>query len=609
MLLFLDNPKKDPRITQFNAKIERYNHAIDNNQPIEALHLLQEIYYFQQQLTTLALDSLFDPSANRTLRCIFDWTGVRQELAHWLDEDNLPLSDLSTEMAFNFITGITDTEQTLAQWRSQLEATWYDTVSFIWGGIRNQALDENVKSLLAVHDEYGFASLNYFYALQSVKSRLLQTLNFSADSIINSLPYQTLLKQINGQIYAVINEVPLLRQRYLEHQSIAVALREDLAKASPEQKEQIAAIFSNIDFNRALDAEELSEMSEESQQEYATQMTRNKTEIHRILPSLDDMYVHKISSANNKTWVLQQEELGEVTVLRVEQPSPASLVQKLRNSPANEFLTQNYACCVSEYNPYPIIISEYSNEGDLRSHRKNPSKFNKSGVILQQAVKDMGQIARFCDEILKQKAMYPDIKLTNFLLTSDQHIFVNDLKGFKAVNEAGKILARDTIVTPPFAPPEYRNSLSMRHTHEGRPIELDADKFMSYQLGLSLYDHLVLPNDPDWSMKALDFSYPIFSTPQGKKLQTLIKLLTIKNPENRKGIQYALQQLESLQKPSAQMYMTLQVKSMRQGSGENQVETQGEVPIDKENRPNQSQEMEDVLVPSSEPETKNSKLK
>lgn len=609
MLTVIANPKKDKRLHLFNTKIEYYNEAAKNNQLADALLLLQEIYYFQQHLTTLALNSLFDPSTDKWLRGIFDWTGIRQELTQWLEPDQLPISTLSTEMAFNTLTGISDVTQTMQLWREQIQPTWYDTVSFLWGSTRNQEIDQYIQDLLNLHDEYGFNSLNYYYGLQKIKTQVLHTINFSTLSSAELIPYQTLLKQINGQINAIILEIPVLRTRYMQHQSIALGLREDIDHATPDQKERISFLFSANDFNQPIDPELADKMTKEDISDYSEQMRKHKEEIHGILPNLEALYIRKISSANNKTWVLQYEEIGERTVLRVEQPSPAILIQTLRTSPVNEFLAQNYVTCVSEYNPYPIIISEYSQDGDLRSNRKDSKKFKKEGPVLQQAVNDIGQMASFCELLLEQGAMFADIKLSNFLLSSQNHIFINDMKAFKSVDAEGNILARDTIVTPPFAPPEYQKSLTKHHMHEGKPITLNADKFMSYQLGLALYDHLVLPSDPEWSTKKpLDFSHPIFESPQGKKLKTLIKLLTIENPETRKGISYAIQQLQALQKPSAKLHMALEVEKQIPGSGEVSTEEEIHIPTNDIISPLKTSDIEQQ--PSSPvPGTKNHRIK
>lgn len=572
MMQIIENPKRDPRFTGFNLKIEAYNHAMENGNQAGARQLLQEIHYFQQELTNLALDSLFDPRSVRgDLKAIFDWNGVAEELPHWTDPKKIPVSPLSTEQLLNTLTGIPDAPAVIEQWRSESDPTLvgsvFNAVSFLWGYTRNPQIDQNIKELLVLHDTHGFASLNYFYGLQKVKQQILHTINFIILSAADLTQYQTLLNQINGQINEVIRSIPVLASRYASHDAIALPLRQDFQIASQEKKEDISRVFLSADFNQSMDISSEPDMSEEDIADYNETMAKNKASIHQALPSLDNLYVRKISSANNKTWLIQQDELGEQTVLRVEQPSPASLIQGLRATPVNEFLAQTYATCLHEYNPYPIVISEFSPNGDLRSNRIELQETQKNEDVLQHAIADIGQMAQFCKVMLEQQAMHSDLKLSNFLLRSPNTIFINDMKAFKTINTEGNILARDTIVTPPFAPPEYKKSELSRHMVDGKQIELNADKFMSYQLGLALYDHLVLPTNADWSEKALDFNHPVFTSPTGKKLQTLIKLLTLEYPKNRMGVQDALNQLEKLQSQSAKLYMALQVSDQPPSTG------------------------------------------
>ena len=182
------------------------------------------------------------------------------------------------------------------------------------------------------------------------------------------MQYQSLLNQINGQISEVIQAVPVLASRYAEHESIALSLRQDFQTASPDNKEKFFKIFMGADFNMPIDAISESEMSAEEIDEHNEAMATNRATIHELLPNLEDVYVRKISSANNKTWLLQNDEIAEQTVLRVEQPNPATLIQRLRITPVNDFLSQNYATCLSENNGYPIVFSEFSKVGDLRSN-------------------------------------------------------------------------------------------------------------------------------------------------------------------------------------------------------------------------------------------------
>ena len=564
MLKIIDNPRRDPRFTSFNLKIEAYNHAKETNNLAEARQLLQEIHYFQQELTNLALDSLFDPrSVPGNLKAIFDWNGVSEELMYLTKTDKMPVSPLSIEVLLNTLTGISETSKVIQQWREDVGPTLVgsviNAVSFLWGSGRNPQIDHYITELLTLHDTHGFASLNYFYGLQQIKAELLHNINFTTLPPTELVQYQSLLNQINGQISEVIQAVPVLASRYAEHESIALSLRQDFQTASPDNKEKFFKIFMGADFNMPIDAISESEMSAEEIEEHNEAMATNRATIHELLPNLEDVYVRKISSANNKTWLLQNDEIAEQTVLRVEQPNPATLIQRLRITPVNDFLSQNYATCLSENNGYPIVFSEFSKVGDLRSNRKSRQETQTSEEVRQHAISDVGQMAQFCRAMIEQQAMHSDLKLSNFLLSDKRKMFANDMKAFQTINADGNILARNAIVTPPFAPPEYKKSLLTRHMSDGKPIELNADKFMSYQLGLALYDHLVLPKSPDWSEQALDFNHPVFDGATGKKLQTLIKVLTLENPDTRLGTRYALEQLEKLQGQSVKLHMTLQV--------------------------------------------------
>ena len=564
MLKIIDNPRRDPRFASFNLKIEAYNQAIEADNLADARQLLQEIHYFQQELTNLALDSLFDPrSVPGNLKAIFDWNGVSEELMHLTKTDKMPVSPLSTEVLLNTLTGIPEAPRVIQQWREDVGPTLFgsviNAVSFLWGSTRNPQIDRYITELLTLHDTHGFASLNYFYGLQQVKVELLHAINFSTLLPAELLQYQSLLNQINGQINEVIDAVPILVSRYAEHESIASSLRQDFQTASPDNKEKIFKIFMGADFNKPIDANSEPEMSEEDIAKHNEAMATNKASVHEILPNLEGVYVHKISSANNKTWLLQKDETKEQTVLRVEQPNPATLIHRLRTTQVNEFLSQNYASCLSEYNCYPIVISEFAEGGDLRSNRKDQQETQTIEAARQQAIVDVGHMAQFCQAMIVQQAMHSDLKLSNFLLSDERKLFANDMKAFQTINADGNILARSAIVTLPFAPPEYKKSLATRHMSDGKPIELNADKFMSYQLGLALYDHLVLPSSPDWSEQALNFNHPVFDGATGKKLRVLIRVLTLENPDIRLGTGYALEQLEKLQGQSVKLHMALEV--------------------------------------------------
>ncbi len=82
---------------------------------------------------------------------------------------------------------------------------------------------------------------------------------------------------------------------------------------------------------------------------------------------------------------------------------------------------------------------------------------------------------------------------------------------------------------------------------------LDAEKLMSYQIGLALYDYLVLPEMPKdehekpWCEKTLDFEHPIFRTMLGPRVQALIEATTKPDPTERLGLLEAMKEVADIQ--------------------------------------------------------------
>lgn len=124
-------------------------------------------------------------------------------------------------------------------------------------------------------------------------------------------------------------------------------------------------------------------------------------------------------------------------------------------------------------------------------------------------------------------------------------MLISDQKSFESISQDGKLRKRDIGTTTKYAPPEY-------HAASGNDM-LDAEKFMSYQIGLALYDYLVLPGAPNalkekaWSEKALDFDKPIFKTQIGQRMQKLIEATTNPDPIERLGLAEASSQLQQIQ--------------------------------------------------------------
>ena len=98
------------------------------------------------------------------------------------------------------------------------------------------------------------------------------------------------------------------------------------------------------------------------------------------------------------------------------------------------------------------------------------------------------------------------------------------------------------VTTVPYSPPEFRQ--------RDNKVKLNAAAFMTYQLGVALYEYLVLPKvidspavTPWYYQSPLDFTNPIFASEAGEKIQTLIKQMTDPDPGKRPSLSLVKREL------------------------------------------------------------------
>ena len=159
------------------------------------------------------------------------------------------------------------------------------------------------------------------------------------------------------------------------------------------------------------------------------------------------------------------------------------------------------------------------------------------------------QLASICEELSNQNIAHPDIKLTNFLTDSDGNIIIADKKLFISIDVKGNIHSGEISTSKILAPPEYRNG--------SKDKEINASAFMTYQLGLALYDYLVLPElssdrtATPWCMtNPLDFTNPVFQSVDGKNIKVLITKMTDPDPGKRPSLSEVKGELKHLLNPS-----------------------------------------------------------
>lgn len=273
----------------------------------------------------------------------------------------------------------------------------------------------------------------------------------------------------------------------------------------------------------------------------------SKIDIEQILPSLNAFDIKKLGGANNINWKLSNPETGLEMVFQLGAPSDNQcLVASLEYSKAHEHLaTSFFSTSPSSDTPYSLTVTELCTGGDLRHERQALFNEGSKEAILSHSAVRLGELSLLCQDFLDVNVCIADIKLTNFLLTREGNVVMADTKSYTSINKEGNILNAGLIATGLFKPPESNHNPSAK--------EINAEAFMSYQLGLALYDSIVLPvismdtSEVPWPQKVpLDFSSELFNGKEGEMLQALITEMTDPMPSNRPGMSLIQAKLQGI---------------------------------------------------------------
>lgn len=495
-----EKDKNKALLDEFNVKLKKYNALIQGGAPKNLrIALLQEIDFFVQDLRLKSSSPTFKSSncSNKILA----WDEMPNELKQ-LNISALPGLPMEKQLYDNttYVGPLMSAKQWSNAFKNKNKMQITDPIA------------KDLKELAKLHD-----NIDKYYSLKQIQAKILTAINEEKPDGTERAICKKLSLQINKELSKLIKQTPELKKRYEEHASLAQDLREDLDKLSSEERE--AVVFGIIKPQGG--------------------------------PSFSGYQTTELSRGNNTTWKLTNEKNQETFTLRAESLlSHPVLIEKLRQSSVNEYFSQDYMTYFAEKN---LVISEFAERGDMRSNRKNNnSSFSDNDIILS-ASEDILQITDLSNKLLKNGAMHADIKLSNFLLHGNGTMFITDKKALIPIDPNGQVKIKDISTTAHCAPPEFKGN--------DTNININAEHFMSYQIGLAIYEHLVLPElkaEKLWTKKPLDFNHKIFETPLGKEMQILIKKATDDKPENRIGLKELHGELNRI-KLQAQLQAQLEV--------------------------------------------------
>lgn len=261
---------------------------------------------------------------------------------------------------------------------------------------------------------------------------------------------------------------------------------------------------------------------------------------------------HKITflgGGNSKNFKVTGES-GSVMVLKVDNrlDAPKSIEALLAATTLKGTLTTVYADrpAIIKVNGKSesrgLLITDFCKDGDLESHGNSFSKYATSRT--QSALRIYSQMGTVLEGIREQKAAFPDMKNTNWLI-QDGKLKIADTKSF--VPAVGGTIDFNSMehrwfglcTTGFMNPPEFNSS-----------GKYDVDKVHAFMLGKNLYQYLsgckysylLDKNDGE----KYDFSAEIFKTETGQELQALIKGLIKPEPGQRLSVRSAVETLNAI---------------------------------------------------------------
>lgn len=533
------NPKNKPKIQMLNDKIRQYNIACESANKDErlCLNLLNEINYMANEIRQLSAD---DSSKAQPYYDITAFEGIAQELQKY---QKPAANGKGASALFTEIIASKDGLPTPAQWVAATSRKRY-FVSHQSTQARQinsevQALNDEKKKIRPGNRE---DIEKYHNNLKAFKESIQNKLAYGLVKPRDLQQFRQLLSQVNKEIIEVQNQHPILKDNY--------------EKGILGAKSQLAQDFSQIPADNMV---VLISLLKNPKAVNPGPPTRE--DIENIAPILKQYNLKKLGGGNNANWLLTNPETKEQFVIQIGVPSKnQQSLAKANTGSAEKHLTQEYyASDISFDTPFQLVITEYASGGDLHHERETKFANNNPDEITRQGIHRLQQLTSLCASFQACNIMNSDIKLTNFLISSNGEPSMSDKKAVNGVNENGNISSPDFITTEDYAPPEFFNE---------NKDNINAEAFTSYQLGMALYDYLVAPKVPDdpkapawFQQKPLDFNHEIFQSLAGKQLETLIRRMTDPDPSKRPKLTEIQNALERVKQVAATNVQDLGVKN------------------------------------------------
>lgn len=602
MLPLVNSDTDSPLIGRLNGKIQDYNKAYqevdkggDNHL---CLHLLQEISTIVES-QKMYLTSQFHINPYE-IELVANYGGLANEL-NKLVTDLPSCNDSQIPHVLPTLLKSKSEIPTAQQWTRTIRLNSSKRWKELLGSTPQNELTSQLENLNRMKDVlHGNSSPEeyerYYYELQKFRKDITNKLVYELDDERECNNFRSLLSSVNSEIEASRVHIPKLREREESMQRfLSSPLSEEMSKLSQEELARLADLFKKdnaFNLNLPMGSEisaaidgladyDLNEDELEKLKEYFKKMngpsppdlsieeiarvvpgladrsltetelkslkeffTEPSEEIYKILPILRDYDISYLGGGNNKNWQLIDHERGEQYVIQSKFMTNTN--QALLNEQTTSTLSHGIG---QEYFPERALLDHGSSftivdvapKGNLLHEAHENKKKNNEEKFMASSMRRVHELLSISETMLEQGIIHPDIKLTNFLIDKSNNITIIDTKTLASIPEGGFVKRGSFETSARYMTPEHKR---------GEPI-INAEKHMTYQLGLAIYEELVQPTHEtdqhgvSWQEK-LNFEDQVFSGEVGQELANLIQEMTNEDPLKRPTLAEAQQRSELL---------------------------------------------------------------
>lgn len=525
MLNEIRNPHNNDYIARLNIKIREFNQLVEKNvSRTLPLILLQEINQIHMEIKRLIVD--FPYKMGNFYPGFSDFEGIGKALTHFnLPNVNDEMGDTILMRHLHSRVGLPTKDQWLEMFTGSGFTRYFYNPTAQAGELIKDIQSLNDKKMALEHTSSIESLRDYFYALQSFKQLVLNKLSFELINETDLTSFRSLLLRVNGEINETQALLPDLKDKQTFAERIATEdIYQQLSQLSSDKMNSLILMLRN--------------------QGAINPGPPFREDMIALLPALSAFNIQKLGGVNNVNWKISNPETGLEFVFQVGEPGENQAIRHhLEHSPVNDYFSHAFfTSALNENTPFSLMLTEFCSGGDLRAERaRNASQTSKEDVLRLGSTR-LNQLTAFCQSCVEQHVAHPDIKLTNFLINHRGQMMIADKKAFIEMNQDDS-LPSTALTTVVYEPPEVRN----------RQPNVNAEAFMTFQLGLAYYDYILLPElsadvmATPWSYQLpLDFTHSIFVTPTGQEVKSLILKMTDPDPVKRPPLKEVQRQLAQL---------------------------------------------------------------